>query len=104
MDNDASIITPNPSKYLLNYSKTPIYRAAPLQISSISVADGNLKIKSKLKFFPKFLRSLREKFTSTEKIKHGFESKFKPEISHFLSINLISNQQQTYNLLEITGL
>ena len=40
---------------------------APLQISSISVADGNLKIKSKLKFFPKFSRSLRKNFTSTEK-------------------------------------
>ena len=28
------------------------YPQSPLQISSISVADGNLKIKSKLKFFP----------------------------------------------------
>ena len=37
-----------------------------LQISSISVADGNLKIKSKLKFFLKFTSFLGEKFTSTE--------------------------------------
>ena len=38
---------------------------------------------------------LAKNLPQQKKIKRGFKSKFNPEISHFLSINLISNPQQT---------